>query len=261
MGTVEDVAREWLGWFNEGAPGDGSRFYAPSVQLHRLGVHPRLTGRDAVVRFLRQERQEHPGLRLECLDMLATDSAVAIEAECSGFPPEHQRFDSPSLRLGPTLVFLAIPDGLITQDHTYVAAAPQRIAPVGLDEVTWAPSGGPMPALLEQWERLYLADADAMMTECYTADATVTAMRIGSRPVPREEQIAIEQRSAAAFPGRRITVKRWLAEPDRIAVEITWEGRHHRDPTRSLRTVSGCYLRLRDGRIAVDHTYIPTGLA
>jgi len=159
------------------------------------------------------------------------------------------------------LIFLTIREGLITQDHSYVAAAPQRIAAIGLDEVTWESSRKPMPELLQLWEQRYNSDPVAMMMDCYSADGTVMAMRIGAKPVARDAQIATEQRSAAAFPGRRIEVKRWLAAADAIGVELTWEGRHHRDPNRSLRTISACYLRLRDGCIAIDHTYVPTGLA
>jgi hypothetical protein len=135
------------------------------------------------------------------------------------------------------------------------------MAPVGLDDVSYPASPSPLPPLIERWERLYETDPVAMMLECYTEDGTVQAMQIGARPTPKDRQIQGEQRSFRAFPSHRIRMKRWLTTPEVIAVEFTWEGEHHRDPSRTLRTISACHLRLRHGLIAVDHSYIPTGPA
>jgi hypothetical protein len=261
LGALEKLAEEWIAWFNRGAFESPERFYADDTELQRMGIQESLRGRANVAGFLQAERRAYPGLRLEPIETVSEGDAIAIEATVEGIPEGDERPDTPYLRGGPLLTFLTVQDGLITQDHSYVSGVSQRIPPVGLDNVRYVPSPSELHPLLRLWEDTYNTDPTAMMMECYTADGTVQAMRPGAEPVPREPQIAMERKSAEVFPGRSIHMKRWLSSPDVIAVEFDWQGIHRRDPSRNLYTISACFLRLRDGRIAIDHTYVPTGPA
>jgi hypothetical protein len=55
-------------------------------------------------------------------------------------------------------------------------------------------------------------------------------------------------------------MKHWLTVPGVIAVEFTWQAHHVKYPDRNLSTISACYLRLEGDLIAIDHSYVPTGL-
>jgi hypothetical protein len=259
--SAEATARDWVDWFNDGRLADPGEFYGERAELQRMGLQEPIRGPEAIAAFLQDEAAGIPGRRLRVMEAFEQDGHVAIEVFCEGLEGEAQRFDTPWYRLGPALILLRVGDGLITQDHTYLAAPPVALRPVGLEAITYLASPVELPALLEHWTSTYRNDPEAMMNECYTPDGTVEAMRLGGHPTAKEPQIAMEKRSAEVFPGHQIHMKRWLTGPGVIAVEFSWEGRHVRLPERNLQTISACYLRLREGRIAVDHTYIPTGSA
>lgn len=257
----EARARDWLAWLNAGKFDDPDGLFTLDAELQRMGAQEPVTGAAAIAAFLAAERETYPGLRVELVEMIGEGDAVAFEAEVSGIEPDQQDESTPYLRSGPLLVFLTVKDGKIAQDHTYLSGPTQRVKPAGIDKVRYVSSPSPLHPLLKLWEDTYNSDPTEMMLRCYTEDGTVQAMRPGSYPVPREPQIAMERKSAEAFPGRSIHMKRWLSTRDVIAVEFDWKGTHRKDATRNLHTISACYLRLRDGIIAIDHTYVPTGSA
>ena len=261
MRSNEELAQDWLAWLNAGKLDDPSNLFAPDAELQRMGAQEPLTGASQIAAFLAAERAAYPDLRVELVEMISEGDAVAVEATVSGIGAERQDETMPHLREGPLLVFLTVRDGRITQDHTYLSGPTQRVKPAGIEKVRYVASPSPLHPLLKLWEDTYNTDPTAMMLQCYTEDGTVQAMRPGSYPVPKEPQIAMERKSAEVFPGRSIHMKRWLSTPDVIAVEFDWQGTHRKDPTRNLHTISACFLRLRDGLIAIDHTYVPTGSA
>jgi hypothetical protein len=257
----EATARDWLAWLNGGQFGDPSSLFAAEAEFQRMGAQEPISGASEIGAFLARERAAYPGLQVELVEMISEGDAVAFEATVSGIGAERQDDGTPYLREGPLLVFLTVQDGRITQEHAYMSGPRQRVRPAGIDKVRYVASPSPLHPLLKLWEDTYNTDPTEMMLQCYTEDGTVEAMRPGGYPVPKEPQIAMERKSAEVFPGRSIHMKRWLSTPDVIAVEFDWQGIHRKDPTRNLHTISACYLRLRDGLIAIDHTYVPTGSA
>jgi hypothetical protein len=190
---------------------------------------------------------------------LSEQDTVAIEGWVGGI--ENEDVTTPYLRTGDLLVFLAARDGRITQDHSYVTGSTQRIPPVGLKKVRYVHSPSPIHPPARAVGRHVQQRPGPHDARVLHVDGTVQAMVSGAPVCNVEQQIAREERSNHVFPGRKIGMMRWLSNETTIAVEFDWQGVHYKDASRSLHTIAGCYLRLRDGLIAVDHTYKPTGAA
>lgn len=112
---------------------------------------------------------------------------------------------------------------------------------------------------VKRYEELYNSDPERFVRECYTPDVEVHAMNGGTEHVVvrgHEDFVALEKRVHAAAPRRRMKVLRTHACGDVVVAEAELT---NPDAGADWRSPFCAVLEFRDGKIAVDRTYVDPG--
>jgi ketosteroid isomerase-like protein len=112
---------------------------------------------------------------------------------------------------------------------------------------------------VERYEELYNTDPERFVRECYTADCAVHAMNGGTERVVirgHDDFVALEKRVHGAAPKRRMQVQRTVASGNVVVAEAVLT---NPDAGADWQSPFCAVLEFRDGKIAVDRTYIDPG--